>query len=321
MVLLEILWNDIFPLFVFIGCGWFLDSKFKLDISTYTKLTIYVVLPCFVFFSMYKYQPTPADLALLPAGLILLALSYVISQGISHFFTGNPIKRSDFSAVSTFSNAGHLGAALVVLVFSHAPFALSGETPCLDEAMGNMALLMILMNIAANTWGAALIRRDKESLKNLFLMILKAPVLYAALLAVLIRVSGFSLEGTFVYPVLHHFTGAFIVLTAVTTGVMIRRSHCFTVSKDILLPALVKLLVSPLLALGLLAVFPSMDDLAKEILLLFAAIPCAMDFSMVGTTSAQKSIFQRSLMTQMSLSILTLPLVIFLCRLFFPASM
>lgn len=46
-----------------------------------------------------------------------------------------------------------------------------------------------------------------------------------------------------------------------------------------------------------------------------------MDFSMVGTTSAQKSIFQRSLMTQMSLSILTLPLVIFLCRLFFPASM
>lgn len=84
MVLLEILWNDLFPLFVFIGCGWFLDSKFKLDISTYTKLTIYVVLPCFVFFSMYKYQPTPADLVLLPAGLILLALSYVISQGISH---------------------------------------------------------------------------------------------------------------------------------------------------------------------------------------------------------------------------------------------
>ena len=112
MVLLEILWNDLFPLFVFIGCGWFLDSKFKLDISTYTKLTIYVVLPCFVFFSMYKYQPSPADLALLPAGLILLALSYVISQGISHFFTGNPTKRSDFSAVSTFSNAGHLGAAL-----------------------------------------------------------------------------------------------------------------------------------------------------------------------------------------------------------------
>ncbi|MCI6781401.1 MAG: hypothetical protein MR569_05640 [Dialister sp.] len=112
-----------------------------------------------------------------------------------------------------------------------------------------------------------------------------------------------------------------MVLTAVTTGVMIRRSHCFTVSKDILLPALVKLLVSPLLALGLLAIFPSMDDLAKEILLLFAAIPCAMDFSMADTTSAQKSIFQRSLMTQMSLSILTLPLVIFLCRLFFPASM
>ena len=47
-----------------------------------------------------------------------------------------------------------------------------------------------------------------------------------------------------------------------------------------------------------------------------------MDFSMaVTTSSAQKSIFQRSLMTQMSLSILTLPLVLFLCRLLFPASL
>ena len=66
----------------------------------------------------------------------------------------------------------------------------------------------------------------------------------------------------------------------------------------------------------------TMDDLAKEILLLFAAIPCAMDFSMANTAgSAQKSLFRKSLMTQMSLSILTLPLVLFLCRLLFPASL
>ena len=50
MILFSILWNDILPLFVFIGAGWFLDSKFKIDISTYSKLTILVVLPCFIFY-------------------------------------------------------------------------------------------------------------------------------------------------------------------------------------------------------------------------------------------------------------------------------
>lgn len=97
--------------------------------------------------------------------------------------------------------------------------------------------------------------RESSSLSSLLLRALTTPVLYGALLAFAAAHFDIPLKGTFLYPVLHHFTGAFIVLTAVTTGVMIRRSHCFTVSKDILLPALVKLLVSPLLALGLLAIF------------------------------------------------------------------
>ena len=33
MILLQILWDDILPLFAFIGAGVFLDSKFKIDIS------------------------------------------------------------------------------------------------------------------------------------------------------------------------------------------------------------------------------------------------------------------------------------------------
>ena len=181
---------------------------------------------------------------------------------------------------------------------------------------------MTFSHLLLRTAGHAIVNREPSSLSSLLLRALQTPVLYGALLAFAAQHFGLSLKGTFLYPVLHHFTGAFVVLTAVTTGVMIQRSHRFTISKDILLPALVKLLVSPLLALGLLSVFPPMDALAKEILLLFAAIPCAMDFSMADTAgSAQTSLFRKSLMTQMSISILTLPLVLFLCRLLFPASL
>ena len=53
MIFLQILWNDILPLIVFLAAGWFMDSKFKLDLNTYAKLVTRVVLPAFIFYSMY----------------------------------------------------------------------------------------------------------------------------------------------------------------------------------------------------------------------------------------------------------------------------
>ena len=71
MILFSILWNDILPLFVFIGAGWFLDSKFKIDISTYSKLTILVVLPCFIFYSLYGYRGSGMEMAAVAAAVLL----------------------------------------------------------------------------------------------------------------------------------------------------------------------------------------------------------------------------------------------------------
>lgn len=82
----SILWNDILPLFVFIGAGWFLDSRFKIDIATYSRLTVMVVLPCFIFSSMYQYQGSGADMAVIPAAMILLLLMYLLSGVFPNFF-------------------------------------------------------------------------------------------------------------------------------------------------------------------------------------------------------------------------------------------
>lgn len=322
MDILYIIWFDVLPILVFLGGGWFLAGKFKIDVKTYEIVITRVILPCFVFFSLYQVPLTASDFLLLPAALLLTALLFVLSSLLSKGLSQEPSLRQAICGMASCPNVCYLGGVLTYFTFSHLPFASAGEAAELPKALALLSLLMTFSHLLLRTAGHAIVSRESSSLSSLLLRALTTPVLYGALLAFAAQHFGLSLKGTFLYPVLHHFTGAFVVLTAVTTGIMIQRSHRFTVSKDILLPALVKLLLSPLLALGLLTLFPSMDDLAKEILLLFAAIPCAMDFSMADTTSsAQKSIFQRSLMTQMSLSILTLPLVLFLCRLLFPASL
>lgn len=91
MIFLQILWNDILPLIVFLAAGWFMDSKFKLDLNTYAKLVTRVVLPAFIFYSMYLYRPDAATAILLPAGITLLladsAAAYLIAKALG--FTGD----------------------------------------------------------------------------------------------------------------------------------------------------------------------------------------------------------------------------------------
>lgn len=317
-----IIWFDVLPILVFLGGGWFLASKFKIEVKTYEIVITRVVLPCFVFFSLYQVKLSANDFLVLPAALlltaILLVLSAVLSKGTAK---GLPMERA-FRAMATFPNACYLGAVLVYLVYSHPPFASQGEPSSLPEALAILSLLMTFAHLALRTAGYAMVSRTPVSFSTLLLRALETPVLYGALLAFALQALSISLRGTFIYPVLHHFTGAFVVLTAVTTGVMIERHHHFTREMRVLLPALVKLLVSPLLAAAILFVFPPMSALAKEIFLIFSAIPCAMSFSMSETPEHDAmDFFHASLMTQMTLSLVTLPLIIFLCRILFPASM
>lgn len=279
MILLSILWNDILPLFVFIGAGWFLDSKFKIDISTYSKLTVLVVLPCFIFYSLYGYRGSGMEMAAVAAAVLLLLVQYLLSGGLGRILHLEKEERDEFRAVSTFSNSGHIGAALIMLIYSHPPFAEGNGHPYLAEALGTMAVLMIVMNMAVNVFGAALIRSRGASISEFFRYLLKMPALYAALLALLVRMAGIPLEHTFLWPVLQHFNGAFIVLITVTIGLELHRSHLRMPSTAMAAAGALKLVVSPLLALGIIsalsAVLP-MSSVAKQVFFLYAAIPSSM---------------------------------------------
>ena len=279
MILFSILWNDILPLFVFIGAGWFLDSKLKLDISTYSKLTILVVLPCFIFYSLYGYRGSSMEMAAVAAAVLLLLVQFLLSGGLGRLLHLQKGKFDEFRAVSTFSNSGHIGAALIMLIYSHPPFAEGNSHPYLAEALGTMAVLMIVMNMAVNVFGAALIRSRGASVSEFFRYLLKMPALYAALLAVLVRAADIPLEHTFLWPVLQHFNGAFIVLITVTIGIELHRSRLQKPGAAQLASGLMKLIAAPFLAWWILLLFSSFMDMSpvmKQVFFLYAAIPSSM---------------------------------------------
>lgn len=59
MDILYIIWFDVLPILVFLGGGWFLAGKFKIEVKTYEIVITRVVLPCFVFSTCIRYRLPP----------------------------------------------------------------------------------------------------------------------------------------------------------------------------------------------------------------------------------------------------------------------
>ena len=49
MAFLQIITDNILPLLVFVAIGYLMDKKYHLDVGSLTKLTFYIILPCFIF--------------------------------------------------------------------------------------------------------------------------------------------------------------------------------------------------------------------------------------------------------------------------------
>lgn len=318
---LQIVWYDILPLIVFIAAGWFLDGKFRLDENTYRKLTSYVVLPCFVFYNLDQYKGESSWTWILPAAAGLLLILYGVSLAVSYFLPAGSAGRKVFRAAAVFPSSGHIGAALVFLVYTQPPFGKGSDTPFLPEAMGAMIVLMLLMELLVHTVGASLAKDRIPSWKEALLVPVKMPVLYAAVLAEAARFFGISVEHTFLWPVLEHFNGAFIILITVTIGVWLRRHHAFRVTGAAAGAAFCKLFLSPAIAAGFLLAIRPEDPVAAQVFLIYAALPSSLALIMYARQEEACALqAEQTVSLAAVLGIFTVPAVIWLSRLLFPVT-
>ena len=320
MALLQILWNDILPLLIFIAAGWFLDSRFKLDLNTYTKLTTRAVLPVFIFYSIYCYVPDTSTTLLIPAALALFLLNGAASFFSAKLlgFSGNSARI--FQALSSFSNAGQIGIALILMIFSHAPYLSGKETPFLDEARSTMIILLILMNIAVNIFGASLLGVKEFSFSHLVKFMMSMPALYAVIAALLVKVTGVSLESTFLWPVLSHFTGAFIILVTITAGAQLHRSPEGRPGLLTLTSLFHRLILSPVFAFLIIKAAGIFPPVTAQVFFIFSAIPASVTLVLFAADyDVSPGLVARSVLYSSAAGIFTMACIIQLAQYLFPA--
>ena len=206
------------------------------------------------------------------------------------------------------------------MIFSHAPYLSGKETPFLDEARSTMIILLILMNIAVNIFGASLLGVKEFSFSRLVKFMMSMPALYAVIAALLVKVTGVSLESTFLWPVLAHFTGAFIILVTITTGAQLHRSPAGRPGLLTLTSLFHRLILSPVFALLIIKTAGIFTPVTAQVFFIFSAIPASVTLVLFAADyDVSPGLVARSVLYSSAAGIFTMACIIQLAQYLFPA--
>ena len=174
-----------------------------------------------------------------------------------------------------------------------------------------MALMIPLLNLLCVLVFAIYAGNQRSSFKVTLLAIIKNPLILACMLGLLLNWTGVGLPG-WSQPVMEILARAALPLGLLAVGVALNLSALRTAGTPLLLSSALKLLLMPLLAMGLSQVL-GLQLQEQAVLVLFAAMPTATSAYILARQLEGDAPLMAALITaQTLLAMLTLPLMLYL---------
>lgn len=235
-------------------------------------------------------------LLLLTMTLITLALRRWLSHDGSQFtsvFQGS-LRFNTYVALATSAELfGAVGLALAAVI---------------------MALMIPLLNLLCVLVFAVYAGNQRSSLKVTLLTIIKNPLILACLMGLLLNVTGIGLPG-WSQPVMEILARAALPLGLLAVGVALNLKALRTAGAPLIFSSALKLLLMPMLAIGLSQLL-GLQVQEQAVLVLFAAMPTATSAYILARQLGGDAPLMAALITaQTLLAMLTLPLMLYLNQL------
>ncbi len=260
---LYILVHIILPVFALIGVGMLLDRVFKLDLTTLSRLNFYVFVPALVLVRLLDSRLDGDLIGLvilfnLVHMALLLALCWLVF-GWGELRRDRPL----LTAAALFNNSGNYGIPFAQLAFG-------------DLGVQVMALVLVFQNVTSFTLGLWLLGDERARWRERLLNVLKAPVLYAVGAALLLNALHLELPGSIYFP-LGQLANGLVPIALLTLGVQLSRVRLGGQVGALTAASAMRLIVAPLLALGLAWVWPGGLEQVFPVLICAAALPVAVN--------------------------------------------
>ncbi|EFS03886.1 malonate efflux carrier [Listeria seeligeri FSL S4-171] len=289
------------PVFGIFAIGFIGQKTLKFDIPNLSKLTLYLMSP-FLAFNTFYTNPLTIDYLYLAIYIFALCLSLILLVSlISFLLSYNLQDRCALILASAFMNNGNYGTPVVLLVFGAVG---------LDIAV----VLMVLQQLAMSTIGiyfAAKGSKDSGGMKTVVKRVVRMPIAYGALLGLSFQLLHISLPSALMTCIKLVGDAAIptimIVLGMQLAVISFRRIELAKVGIALVL----KLLIAPLIAVGLTLILP-VDEMTKQIMILLAAMPTAANTTLMAVQFDTKpDLVSSATFISTVLSIITLPIVLY----------
>ncbi|MCY7873060.1 AEC family transporter [Bacillus spizizenii] len=290
------------PVFGIFAIGYIGQKTLGFDIQTLSKMSLYLMSPFLAFDTFYTNKLTMdyVYLSIFVLGLCLILVLFVYFLSFYHKYPNQD--RCAMILSSAFMNNGNYGTPVVLLVFG---------TAGLDTAV----VLMVLQQLIMSTIGmyyAAKGGSEVGGFKMVMARVIRMPVAYGALLGAILQLmrisipkevmTGVELVGNAAIPTIMIILGMQLAL------ISFKHIEYRKISYSLLL----KLMVSPVIALGFTFILP-MDDMTKQIMILVAAMPTAANTTLMAVQfNTRSEIVSSATFISTMLSIVTLPVLLWM---------
>ncbi len=323
MAFLHIITDNVLPLLVFVVIGYLMDRKFSLDVTTLTKLTFYLIIPCFIFYSIYCAK---LDMNLLNVFLfccLQMGIIGVIGYLIGKLRGWDSGKTEAFKNGTMFSNNGNIGIAMIALIFTNAPFLVGGAPIYLAEASAVATMTLVQMNLFLNTLGLYQAGKGRLTTRDALRTILHMPVLYTLLAVFAVKIIGFDMTATPLWPIFENCAKALVAIVMMALGMQIHRSKISFSDQEAWLGVFVRLIGGPVICCALILLWDTFGGgfsaVTAQTLLIMSSVPSAVNSVLYAVEFQNHVDFATELVMMSTFAgTVTMTLVIYAARILFP---
>jgi predicted permease len=261
--------NNLAPILLIAGSGYILGKRFQINPRTFSQVLFYFFSPCLVFNSLAKSQMSDSDFL----SVVGFAVAVVVLLGLLAWGIGATLgfERHLLAAVmitSMFDNAGNLGLPVTLFAFG-------------ESALARATLIFVINSVLTNTVGVVIVSMGKSGLRRAVLNLMKMPAIYALVLGVLFSRQGLQLP-LFLDRGVSMAANATIPCMLVLLGVQLQRARWTGHVQALATATILRLLASPVIAVGLCIVF-KLHGSARQASILEASMPTAVLCTILAT--------------------------------------
>ncbi len=265
--LLSIFIDTVLPVFLIAFAGYLLAWRMTIDGRSLGRLLFYLATPSLVFRSLYTTQ---VDLSTMQQVAIVAAVVSILS-GLAGWAIGFDQPRRERMAIiltSAISNNGNMGIPICFFAFGEVGLALG-------------TLYYVVASFLNNTLGVVVASAGKASIGAALRNTLQVPVLYTAILGLLLNQLGGEIPLP-IFRAVDLMANAAVPGMLALLGIQLRAAPFLRGQAVIWRSSFVRLVAAPLLA-TVLCLMLAVGGVERDVIVLQAAMPTAVMGAVLAT--------------------------------------